>query len=299
MEFIVRAFNKQDLVFGAIIKEIRESDIVGKELKGERRWIVKKMLGLVEISGGHDENSREAREFLEKLIQYIQKSPRTFPDVNNIKHLLFVFRQMFDHIKDTTKEKEIPKKLENLRERLHELKVTRMILQLICSKHSPLTDKLFPSLLALANNLLEDAPKHIQDEFYNYFINHKNSENLFEQMEKKIQKNIYKVTKNPERFMRTGTIGSEWIDIQLEILLFLKGLCEGHHSGHQYFLGEQKTNRTNYDMITILVEYAKALQPNVTTNYLAFVHLSKTLIALTETVQVIIIYIYIYIYRDQ
>ena len=288
MQFVFRALNKQNIIFDSIIKEFRKSTIIVDELKLERKWLIEKVLGFIELAGEGDERAKEAKLFIQQLIFYIQKSPKNNPDQGNIKYLLLVFHETFEIVKNTTKgEKETEKRIENLIQKFHDLKLTRMILTLICAKNSPLMDAIFPSLLKLANAILENSPRYIQDAFYNYFITNKNSENLFEKMETEIRKNIYKVKKFPNKFGPKIGLGGEWIDTQLEILLFLKALCEGHHVGNQMLMTHQKTNRTSHDLTSIIVDYVKTLQFIAINNRLGYLHITKAFIALNEFLQVI------------
>lgn len=143
------------------------------------------------------------------------------------------------------------------------LKLTKTILALLCSDESESLDAILPALLKLANNMLNCSVKKVQDQFYKELESNKNSEKLFDRMFTAINRNIFIYRWHTKKFAMTNkkkvfqSIAK--IDIQREILLFIRALCNKHHEGLQDFMLEQKHYRTCYDMIKLLVNYLETL----------------------------------------
>ena len=106
-----------------------------------------------------------------------------------------------------------------------------MLLILLCAKESEMIGSIFPYLLKLSNKMLDGASRTIQDTYFLFFRDHKNSEKLFERMNTAIQRNIYMLQKHPAKFgmEKDKNKNIYKIDLFKEILLFMKSLCENHH----------------------------------------------------------------------
>jgi len=143
------------------------------------------------------------------------------------------------------------------------LKLTKTLLTLLCSDESESLDAVLPALLRLANKMLGNSISEIQEQFFKEFRSNRKSEKLFERMCTAINRNVFIYRWHPQMFamQKSGRAiqGIEAIDIQKEILVFIKSLCENHHKGLQEFMLEQKLYKNPYNMIHLLVRYLDTL----------------------------------------
>ena len=143
------------------------------------------------------------------------------------------------------------------------LKLTKTLLKLLCAEESESLDSILPMLLKLANKMLTGSMRKIQDQFYNEFVRNHRSERLFERMHGAIGRNIFIYYRHFNRFAtdsRKAIPGlGKRIDIQAEIMKFLKALCENHHSALQMYMADQKYSKSKYNMVAITAEYLNLL----------------------------------------
>ena len=143
------------------------------------------------------------------------------------------------------------------------LKLTKTLLTLLCSDESESLDAIFPVLLKLANNMLNSSIKKIQEQFYKEFESNKKSEKLFERMCTAISRNIFIYRWHPQMFamQNSGKIFQTFnkIDVQREILIFIKSLCVNRNALLQGFMLEQKQYKNPYNMIILIVQYLETL----------------------------------------
>eukprot|EP00826_Nyctotherus_ovalis_P052685 TRINITY_DN6732_c0_g2_i1.p1 TRINITY_DN6732_c0_g2~~TRINITY_DN6732_c0_g2_i1.p1 ORF type:complete len:296 (+),score=71.92 TRINITY_DN6732_c0_g2_i1:65-952(+) len=141
---------------------------------------------------------------------------------------------------------------------LDNLKLTKTLLELMCSKESNELDFILPLLLRLANKLLTGPIKEIQDQFYAEFARNPHSERLFERMHSIIDRGIFIYHHHFSRFgmdeTKTNKLGYK-INLQAEILMFLRALCEDHNSDLQHYMSLQKFSNNNYNMVVVLNDY--------------------------------------------
>ncbi|MDR3547180.1 MAG: hypothetical protein P4M11_02685 [Candidatus Pacebacteria bacterium] len=111
--------------------------------------------------------------------------------------------------------------------------------------------------------MLNSSIRKIQDQFYKEFESNRKSEKLFERMCTAINRNVFIYRWHPQMFaMRKNTKIFQtvaMIDIQKEILMFIKALCENHHEALQQFMLEQKNYKCQYNMVHLLVTYLATL----------------------------------------
>ena len=157
--------------------------------------------------------------------------------------------------------------------------------------------------------MLKCSVRKIQDQFHKELESNRNSEKLFDRMYTAINRNIFIYRWHSQMFGMSNkneifqTIAK--IDIQKEILMFIRAMCERHHEGLQEFMLEQKHYKTQYNMIKLLVNYLETLvkeikvindrEPNMITDEdlnriparkdLCYQHSKLALKALTETIQ--------------
>ena len=120
-----------------------------------------------------------------------------------------------------------------------------------------------PLLLRLANKILTGTLLIIQNQFYAEFDVNRRSVRLFERMYAMISRNIFIFHRHHDRFAmdplgESSSMGGN-IDIQAEVIKFLKALCEKHNTNLQLYIAEQKNSRRSYNMIIILVSYLDVL----------------------------------------
>ncbi len=137
------------------------------------------------------------------------------------------------------------------------------MLKLLCSEESESLDSILPLLLKLANKMLTGSMRKIQDQFYSEFVKNKHSERLFERMYGIIDRNIFIYHRHFSRFAtdsrgRTPGLGKP-IDVQAEIMCFLKALCENHHGNLQMYMADQRYAKRRYNMVAITAEYLNLL----------------------------------------
>lgn len=146
---------------------------------------------------------------------------------------------------------------------MDKLKLTKILLNLLCSDESESLDAILPAVLKLANKMLKYAIEEIQTQFYKEFESNRKSEKLFERICTAINRNIFIHRWHPQMFAMqrvekvSQKIGN--IDIQKEILKFVRSLCLNQHENLQKFMAEQKLNKTSYNMIDLLVTYLETL----------------------------------------
>ena len=143
------------------------------------------------------------------------------------------------------------------------LKLTKTLLTLLCSDESESLDAILPALLKLANKMLHSSIRKIQDQFYKEFESNRKSEKLFERMCTAINRNVFIYRWHQQMFamQKSGKIfqSIDEIDIQQEILIFIRFLCVNHHKELQNFMLEQKLYKGHYNMIEIMVRYLDTL----------------------------------------
>jgi len=139
------------------------------------------------------------------------------------------------------------------------LKLTKTLLSLLCSEESESLDSILPLLLKLANKMLTGSIKTIQDQFYNEFTRNKHAERLFERMHGVTDRNIFIYYHHTTRFAmnavkKTNNLGAK-IDLQAEILKFLKALCENHNTNLQLYMSSQSCSKNQYNMVSVTADY--------------------------------------------
>ena len=111
--------------------------------------------------------------------------------------------------------------------------------------------------------MLNSSIRKIQDQFFKEFESNRKSEKLFERMCTAINRNVFIYRWHPQMFaMGKSTKIFQtvaMIDIQKEILMFIKSLCENHHEALQKFMLEQRSYKSQYNMIYLLVTYLDTL----------------------------------------
>lgn len=120
-----------------------------------------------------------------------------------------------------------------------------------------------PLLLRLANKILTGTLLKIQNQFYAEFDVNKRSVRLFERMYAMISRNIFIFHRHHDRFAmdplgESSSMGGN-IDIQAEVIKFLKALCEKHNTNLQLYIADQKNSRRSYNMIIVFVSYLDVL----------------------------------------
>ena len=141
--------------------------------------------------------------------------------------------------------------------------MTKTVLGLLCSDESESLNSIMPLLLRLANKILTGTIAKIQNQFYAEFDVNKRSIRLFERMHAMISRNIFIFHRHHDRFAMdpkgdSSSIGVN-IDVQAQVIKFLKALCEKHNTNLQLYMAEQKNSRRSYNMISILVLYLDVL----------------------------------------
>lgn len=146
--------------------------------------------------------------------------------------------------------------------------MTKTILSLLCSEESESLNSIMPLLLRLANKILTGTIVKIQKQFYTEFDINKRSARIFERAHAMISRNIFIFHRHHDRFAmdpqtNSSSIGTH-IDVQAEVIKFLKALCEKHNTSLQLYIAEQKSSRRSYNMVSILVLYLDVLIKEIT-----------------------------------
>jgi len=69
------------------------------------------------------------------------------------------------------------------------MRLTKILLNLLCSDESESLDAVLPGLLRIANKMLNTSLKKVQDQFWKEFSSNRKSEKLFESRRKEMKVN--------------------------------------------------------------------------------------------------------------
>ena len=241
---------------------VKEDEVIQRELKNEFNNFCRILLK--HIREARNAEKEIDRLFVRKLIYYISLiGSNSVMNRRTIKYLLTAFIKTIEMASEGIKDEKAQKKAEEaILRTLDDLKLTKTLLELMCSKESNELDFILPLLLRLANKLLTGPIKEIQDQFYAEFARNPHSERLFERMHSIIDRSIFIYHHHFNCFgmdeTQTNKLGYK-IDVQAEILKFLRALCEDHNSDLQSYMSSQEYSKNNYNMVVVLSDYLSLL----------------------------------------
>lgn len=195
-------------------------------------------------------------EIVTKLIAYIRVSRSQKPPI----HVLIMVIELLERIianplvekKDSMQEEKT-----ELQYRMSLLGLTNVILLLMVD--TQLEKSVFKALLSLSIQLLEGGNYQVQQEFYQYFLTHGNSEVFFSRVFKAINEKIEKIAESQTYTHNPKPIYKEKKNYLQVILRFLQLLCENHNHFLQMYLRQQEKSSINYNLVAAIIRLLRIL----------------------------------------
>jgi len=185
-----------------------------------------------------------------------------------------------------------PKKVE-IQNTLDQINAITSILSVIAEmKNLQISDHIFNSLLNFLIAMIEGGNQKSQKSAYNYFITIPTSEFVFEKFYRIINEQIEAMKAashdhhEPAKRLRNHSNDNENLknSILEKILRIMQMLTEGHYSDMQLYFQVQTNSRTNYDLVSSVIELLYVYHTDLGVNN--YHNILRCFETLTELVQV-------------
>lgn len=183
-----------------------------------------------------------------KLVTYLSFVPSRKPPLQSTLYVVEFLKLII--LGPKSKASLTQKQQEKLQNQLMSMGLARVVLGLMCD--SSINYQLFTALLALSVALLEGGNLNIQNEFYQYFVTFRRSEQLFKRLHEILNSYIESLADHYDKEVKDPIYVDKKQGIR-EALRFLHLLCENHNSKLQKYLLLQESSRNNYNMVSLTV----------------------------------------------
>lgn len=282
----IKNISKIEKKWDIFVKEIKDIILKKDKIELEYKSFGKLLSNLKEMDFNQilSRNYINSKFVIMKIIRHILD---TFY-INSHKPTVIKLTQYLTLMLDIDEEKDDEengindKKLEETQNVLNYYGATSMILTIFSDQRFEMDPDLFKVFLNLGINLLNKGNLKVQETIYNYFISYPRSEVLFERFYHLINLQI-KLLKNEDTAGDSYNLDISDHKFTENVMKFLQLLAEGHNLNLQKYLKNQTMSIISYDMISLTVEFLKALYLKNDRQY--FESLENTLDMLIEFVQ--------------
>ena len=157
-----------------------------------------------------------------------------------------------------------------------------MILKILSSIKSTISNDLLDALLDLGCALLEGGNTIVQTTVYNYFTTNSVSENMFRKLYNTIKTQKDKLNFRGLDYYHKSDDDTE-AEIMEKIMTFLQLFCEGHNLDLQKYIRKQTNSQENFDMQILTVDLLKVYCDNLCIGN--FENVIKTIDTIIEWIQ--------------
>ena len=267
--------NKQQDQWNIIRGVFNENKKFKKLIMREDKALVFSIIFCEKVTG-----TTNFEEIVTKLIAYIRVSRSQKPPID----LLIMVIELLERIITNPlvdKNSSIQEEKTEIQYRMSLLGLTNVIILLMVD--TQLEKPVFKALLSLSIQLLEGGNYQVQQEFYQYFLTHGNSEVFFSRVFKTIHEKIEKIAESQTYTHNPKPIYKEKKNFLRMILRFLQLLCENHNHFLQMYLRQQEKSSINHNLVAAIISLLRILMKK---KYFYHFHIiSQCFETLTEFIQ--------------
>ena len=227
----------------SLIQMLSKNLNVQQKIDEEKTLLINTILKFEELKviGPYSKHKISGGGIIEKMIKYVVRgNENDYSQATMINVIKILTKSIQLSCDENTP-------MSYVQEYLNNLGCMLMILKILSSIKSTISNDLLDALLDLGCALLEGGNTIVQTTVYNYFTTNSVSENMFRKLYNTIKTQKDKLNFRGLDYYHKSDDDTE-AEIMEKIMTFLQLFCEGHNLDLQKYIRKQTNSQENFDM---------------------------------------------------